>query len=217
MPPIDSVSVVRSPRSKALVPAALPLVLPARSARVTDEEAPATDLISFLRDHYPALLLSTLAGILLAYLYTGAQTPIFRAGAVLEIQDLNENFLNLGDVSQVSVKDHANLGSDLPTQLRLLQSRSLLERVLAELPAERVPPPTGLATLLARRNLPPPNLLARLEATEQRLQVHEAKLTRIVDLMRHLRGSETRRHVREEVPFYTGPRVEVAALVDSLP
>ena len=27
---------------------------------------------------------------------------------------------------------------------------------------------------------------------------------RIVDLMRHLRGSETRRHVREEVPFYTG-------------
>jgi len=29
-------------------------------------------------------------------------------------------------------------------------------------------------------------------------------LTRIVDLMRHLRGSETRRHVREEVPIYTG-------------
>jgi hydrogen peroxide-dependent heme synthase len=42
-------------------------------------------------------------------------------------------------------------------------------------------------------------------------------LTRIVDLMRHLRGSATRRHVREEVPFFTGPRVEVAALVDSLP
>ena len=31
-------------------------------------------------------------------------------------------------------------------------------------------------------------------------------LDRIVDLMRHLRGSETRRHVREEVPFYTGRR-----------
>ena len=43
------------------------------------------------------------------------------------------------------------------------------------------------------------------------------ELSRIVDLMRHLRGSETRRHVREEVPFYTGPRVEVGALVDSLP
>ena len=42
-------------------------------------------------------------------------------------------------------------------------------------------------------------------------------LSRIVDLMRHLRGSETRRHVREEVPFYTGARVDAAALVDRLP
>ena len=32
------------------------------------------------------------------------------------------------------------------------------------------------------------------------------ELHRIVDLMRHLRGSGARRHVREEVPFYTGRR-----------
>jgi len=43
------------------------------------------------------------------------------------------------------------------------------------------------------------------------------ELYRIVDLMRHLRGSETRRHVREEVPFYTGARVDVADLLDRLP
>jgi peroxiredoxin len=43
------------------------------------------------------------------------------------------------------------------------------------------------------------------------------ELHRIVDLMRHLRGSETRRHVREEVPFYTGARVQVADLLDRLP
>ncbi|MGN6160631.1 MAG: hydrogen peroxide-dependent heme synthase [Marmoricola sp.] len=42
-------------------------------------------------------------------------------------------------------------------------------------------------------------------------------LSRIVDLMRHLRGSETRRHVREEVPFYTGRRREVAELIAALP
>jgi hydrogen peroxide-dependent heme synthase len=42
-------------------------------------------------------------------------------------------------------------------------------------------------------------------------------LSRIVDLMRHLRGSETRRHVREEVPFYTGRRVAVGDLVARLP
>jgi hydrogen peroxide-dependent heme synthase len=43
------------------------------------------------------------------------------------------------------------------------------------------------------------------------------ELYRIVDLMRHLRGSETRRHVREEVPFYTGSRVSPAELVARLP
>jgi chlorite dismutase len=43
------------------------------------------------------------------------------------------------------------------------------------------------------------------------------ELHRIVDLMRHLRGSETRRHVREEVPFFTGSRRDLASLIDSLP
>ena len=43
------------------------------------------------------------------------------------------------------------------------------------------------------------------------------ELDRIVDLMRHLRGSQTRRHVREEVPFYTGRRREVAELLALLP
>ena len=43
------------------------------------------------------------------------------------------------------------------------------------------------------------------------------ELHRIVDLMRHLRGSETRRHVREEVPFYTGRRRTPRELVTDLP
>jgi hydrogen peroxide-dependent heme synthase len=43
------------------------------------------------------------------------------------------------------------------------------------------------------------------------------ELHRIVDLMRHLRSSSARRHVREEIPFYTGPRREIADLVSALP
>jgi peroxiredoxin len=42
-------------------------------------------------------------------------------------------------------------------------------------------------------------------------------LGRIVDLMRHLRGSETRRHVRDEIPFYTGARTSVGDLLARLP
>ena len=43
------------------------------------------------------------------------------------------------------------------------------------------------------------------------------ELHRIVDLMRHLRASTARRHVREEIPFYTGPRVAPADLLARLP
>ncbi len=42
-------------------------------------------------------------------------------------------------------------------------------------------------------------------------------LVRIVDLMRELRATEARRHVREEVPFYTGPRVGLGEFVERLP
>jgi chlorite dismutase len=43
------------------------------------------------------------------------------------------------------------------------------------------------------------------------------ELHRIVDLMRDLRASSARRHVREEVPFYTGRRRSVTELTASLP
>jgi chlorite dismutase len=43
------------------------------------------------------------------------------------------------------------------------------------------------------------------------------ELHRIVDLMRELRSSRARMHVREEIPFYTGRRLSVAELVATLP
>ena len=42
------------------------------------------------------------------------------------------------------------------------------------------------------------------------------ELHRIVDLMRDLRATEARRHVREEIPFFTGPRVDLREFVDVL-
>jgi len=42
------------------------------------------------------------------------------------------------------------------------------------------------------------------------------ELYRIVDLMRHLRGADARRHTRVEIPFFTGRRKQVAELVTGL-
>ncbi len=49
------------------------------------------------------------------------------------------------------------------------------------------------------------------------LALEADELVDLVDLMRHLRQTDARRHVREEVPFYTGARVPIADLVDRLP
>lgn len=43
------------------------------------------------------------------------------------------------------------------------------------------------------------------------------ELHRIVDLMRDLRATDARRHVREETPFFTGPRVSAEQLIERLP
>ena len=41
-------------------------------------------------------------------------------------------------------------------------------------------------------------------------------VTELVDMMRDLRYTEARRHVREELPFYTGRRITTAEAVEVL-
>jgi chlorite dismutase len=48
------------------------------------------------------------------------------------------------------------------------------------------------------------------------LPLESDELTDLVDLMRDLRATDARRHVREEVPFYTGRRISTAELVEVL-
>jgi hydrogen peroxide-dependent heme synthase len=43
------------------------------------------------------------------------------------------------------------------------------------------------------------------------------ELHRIVDVMRELRAVQARRHVREEIPFFTGPRVALADWAERQP
>ncbi|HEY1531767.1 MAG TPA: hydrogen peroxide-dependent heme synthase [Galbitalea sp.] len=48
------------------------------------------------------------------------------------------------------------------------------------------------------------------------LALEAPELVDLVDLMRHLRQTDARRHVREEVPFYTGRRIDVAEIAEVL-
>ena len=64
---------------------------------------------------------------------------------------------------------------------------------------------------------PTPSSSFALGDYEWMLAFEADELHRIVDLMRDLRATDARRHVREEIPFYTGPRVPLAELVAALP
>lgn len=67
-----------------------------------------------------------------------------------------------------------------------------------------------------------PNVLANTVASfalgdyEWVLALEAEDLLELVDLMRHLRATDARLHVREEVPFYTGRRIHVDELPDVL-
>ncbi|HWR52727.1 MAG TPA: Wzz/FepE/Etk N-terminal domain-containing protein, partial [Bryobacteraceae bacterium] len=86
------------------------------------------------------LLLVAFVGALLSVLLTLPQTPVFQARATLEIQPLNEDFLNMRSMSPVQqspVTDYT-LG-DIPTQVKILESATLLKRTSARLIAGRKP------------------------------------------------------------------------------
>ena len=48
------------------------------------------------------------------------------------------------------------------------------------------------------------------------LALEAPELVDLVDLMRHLRQTDARRHVREEVPFYTGRRIPTSDIAEVL-
>ena len=48
------------------------------------------------------------------------------------------------------------------------------------------------------------------------LPMESDELTDLVDMMRDLRATDARRHVRDELPFYTGRRITTAELVEVL-
>src|ERR1019366_4704333 len=80
------------------------------------------------------LILIVCLGLLTSLLLTLPQTPIYQARASIEIQNLNENFLNMRNVSPTADQGVSDApGSDLQTQAKILQSESLVDRVAAKL------------------------------------------------------------------------------------
>ncbi len=144
-----------------------------------------------LKRHRGSLVLITFLGAVLAVLVTMPQTPIYQATASIEIQRMNPQFLGLDQVSPVQEAGYID-NSDLQTQVKIIQSESLLARVLDKLgwtpPPEPAKPDTSRLSVWQRAlKLGGPEVereprLAAIDYAADNLKVRLQTNTRIVEI-----------------------------------
>ena len=87
---------------------------------------------------YPVLVLTLpAAGLLLGFIASTLQTRVYRAHSAIEFQELNDNVLDKRSLEPTQSTSSGETG--LQTQVRVLQSESLLARVAERLHAAGIP------------------------------------------------------------------------------
>jgi polysaccharide biosynthesis transport protein len=76
-----------------------------------------------------------LIGIAIGVLTTFLEPRLYEAKAMLEVQDLNDNFLNMKQVLPVNEVGLSGTFNDMQTQLKIIQSESVMDPVIARMPA----------------------------------------------------------------------------------
>jgi succinoglycan biosynthesis transport protein ExoP len=155
----------------------------------SDSEGGLLDYWRMICRHKTAIILTSLAGLLIGFAVGIPMTPIYRARTSIEVLNLNEDFMNLKRTNPVSTNDSSYDVSEAETQTKLLQSDSLLKRVIEKMdPAAAQPARNPKMATSGWRNwmhLPEPaqlpdrqKLLGRIVGT---LRVKATVHTRIIE------------------------------------
>src|SRR5579862_4959770 len=137
------------------------------------------------------LLCFALAGLAVAILFSLVQTPIYRARTSLEIQDFNPDFIGSKEIDPTQASQGSNNDSSFQTQIKILQSDSLLERVTNKLNIEEERPESGWGAFSAKiqhmlglgDHTGEPNKDAFMAKARQNLTVRASGQTRLVEVM----------------------------------
>ncbi|MCX6619755.1 MAG: Wzz/FepE/Etk N-terminal domain-containing protein, partial [Acidobacteria bacterium] len=145
-----------------------------------------------LRRRKGTVLLVAFLGILAGVLVTLPQTPVYQARTSLEIQDLNQDFLNMRQVNPVTEGGSSYTAlTDIQTQIKIIQSETLAERTTAKLnlttPRDLKLQTTRIAAWRQALNLPDPKPVdareAILKAMAKNMKVRAAGQTRIIEVL----------------------------------
>lgn len=163
------------------------LPYPIDPARPEEQRSGLLEYWFTLRKHKGLMTLVALAGSMLGYLVTLPQTPIYQAHTSVEIENLNPNFLNIKEVNPVTQTSASSETSDIPTQIKLLQSSALLERVVSKMQGRTAPQPPGRMDTwrkLLRLPSPPAGEAANsaLQMAVRTVKTRAAGATRIIEI-----------------------------------
>ncbi|HYA18788.1 MAG TPA: hypothetical protein VEF06_15045, partial [Bryobacteraceae bacterium] len=143
-----------------------------------------------VRRHQTAVIIAVILGGIWGFCNTLSEPRIYQAHATIEIQAMNDNFLNMKELTPTS--DSASMGSDtdIQTQVRIIQSGSLIRRAVDKMQAKphpaSLPLPDRLSAWRQALGIKPPSneelWKEALGSAAGGVRVHSSPLTRIVDL-----------------------------------
>jgi capsular exopolysaccharide synthesis family protein len=144
--------------------ARLPAPIGSDTARggVKREYAGVLEYWQMVRRHKVAVFAVSVLGAVAGFLYTLPQPRIYQAHTTIEVQGLNEDFLGLHNVSPtVSPTSNYYPDFDIQTQVKIMQSESLANSVVADLekgtPPENMRPPDRLTVWKKALKIDPPS------------------------------------------------------------
>jgi succinoglycan biosynthesis transport protein ExoP len=142
-----------------------------------------------VRRHQSMVLLAIVVGLVAGYLRTLPEERIYQAHTSLEIQGMNEDFLDMKNVTPTASSSYSP-EYDIQTQVRILQSRALVTAVYDKLAAKKrtgaIDAPDRLSAWRKALKLAPPtteSLWAEaLAMAAGSVRVKASGLNRIVDV-----------------------------------
>ncbi|MBA3974107.1 MAG: hypothetical protein C0504_07815 [Candidatus Solibacter sp.] len=150
------------------------------------------DYWRLLRRRKGTVIIGAAAGLLMGVAVTLPQTPIYKASTSLEIQSLNQNFMNMQNVQQTMESSGWDGMMDIQTQIKIIQSESLVERVLAAMnngkapAAEKAQDAGRVSTWRRALNLPEPKAEetrgSALDMAAESVTARNTGQTRIVEI-----------------------------------
>jgi succinoglycan biosynthesis transport protein ExoP len=148
-----------------------------------------SEYLRIIRKRRAEIFMAGFLGFLAALLYTLPQPSVYRSSVSIEVQAPNDDFLYSREVNPTSSMGSMFPDYDMATQIRILKTKSLLDRVVDKLNADTTlqieVPDDRFAAWRKALGLPPSRVTPRsdvIEDTAASLRVQSARGSRVIEI-----------------------------------